>query len=85
MMNRIKKIFFIGVFLLLNLSFLAQFVYGIIMLFTGSLDTGMIVMGLLSVEWLVLIAARYLSKKSAGSWSEGKSTGGYTGGGNFRR
>jgi len=81
MLNKIKKVFFPGVFFLLYVSFIAQFVYAITIFVDGNLDTGFIVLGLLSVQWLVLIAARYISKKSATGGRE------FTAGhhGNFRR
>jgi hypothetical protein len=71
MLSKLKKIFFIGIFGVLYVSFLAQLVYALIVLFGGNRDTGFIILGLLSVEWLVLIGARYLSKKSAGGGREG--------------
>jgi len=66
MLSKVKKIFFVGMFGVLYVSFLAQLIYALTILIGGNFDTGFIVMGLLSVQWLVLIAARYLSKKSAG-------------------
>jgi len=67
MLTKLKRIFFPGMFFLLYVSFVAQFVYAITMMFGEyhDLGTAFLALGLLSVEWLVLIAARYLSKKSA--------------------
>ncbi|MCL2017504.1 MAG: hypothetical protein FWG80_01880 [Alphaproteobacteria bacterium] len=66
MLSKIKKIFFVGMFGALYISFVAQFIYVLTMLFSGSIDTGFMALGMLSIQWLALIAARYLSKKSAG-------------------
>lgn len=65
MLSKVKKIFFTGAFGVLYLSFLAQLVYVTTLLFV-ELDKAMFLLGCLAVEWLVLITARYLSKKSAG-------------------
>ena len=65
MFGKIKKVFFTGVFGVLYVSFLAQLAY---VLF--AMDTvAQTLMGLavLSLEWLVLISARYLSKRSSNS------------------
>ena len=66
MFGKIKKVFFTGIFGVLYISFIAQLVY---VLANTSLDCDekMVGLALLSVEWLVLIAARYLSKRSASS------------------
>ena len=63
MFGKIKKIFFTGVFGILYISFIAQFVYLFVRL--DNCRDRVIGLALLSVEWLVLIAARYLSKKSS--------------------
>jgi hypothetical protein len=63
MFGKIKKIFFTGVFGVLYVSFAAQLVY--ILGWVNNLDTKFIALGFLAVEWLVLIAARYFSKKSS--------------------
>ena len=63
MFGKIKKIFFTGVFGVLYLSYIAQFVY--VLAFIDSCQDQVIGLALLSVEWLVLIAARYLSKRSS--------------------
>jgi hypothetical protein len=62
MFNKIKKLFFNGVFGLLYVSFAAQIVY-ILGWVKGPEKLAML--GLISIEWLVLISARYLSKKSS--------------------
>ena len=63
MFGKIKKVFFTGVFGVLYISYIAQFVY----VLTQLKNQEHIVYGLavLSLEWLVLIAARYLSKRSS--------------------
>ncbi len=63
MFGKIKKIFFTGVFGALYISFLAQLVY--ILGWVSGIENKLIGLGLLSLEWLVLIAARYLSKRSS--------------------
>lgn len=65
MFGKIKKIFFTGVFGVLYLSYIAQFVY--VLAFLENYQEQVIGLALLSVEWLVLIAARYLSKRSSSS------------------
>ena len=65
MFGKIKKVFFTGIFGVLYISYVAQFVY----VLTALSDCRETVIGLalLSVEWLVLISARYLSKRSSNS------------------
>ena len=65
MFGKIKKIFFTGVFGALYISYIAQFIY--VLAFIENGGEQIIGLGLLSVEWLVLIAARYLSKRSSNS------------------
>ncbi len=65
MFGKIKKIFFTGVFGILYISYIAQFVYIFVRL--DNCRDRVIGLALLSVEWLVLIAARYLSKKASSS------------------
>ena len=65
MLGKIKKLFFTGVFGVLYLSYIAQFVY--ILVYLDGYMAKVVGLALLSVEWLVLIAARYLSKKSSNS------------------
>ena len=72
MFGKIKKVFFTGVFGVLYLSFIAQFVYVLTHL-EGCQDK-VIGLALLSVEWLVLIGARYLSKRSSSN-AQGHSNG----------
>ena len=63
MFGKIKKVFFTGVFGVLYLSYIAQFVFVIAKV--EGCQNKIIGLALLSVEWLVLIAARYLSKRSS--------------------
>lgn len=65
MFGKIKKIFFTGVFGVLYISYIVQFAYVLAML--SETQEKIIGLALLSVEWLVLIGARYLSKKSSNS------------------
>ena len=65
MFGKIKKIFFTGVFGILYISFLAQIVY--VLGWVAGIDNKLIGLGMLTLEWLVLIAARYLSKRSSNS------------------
>ena len=80
MLSKIKKIFFVGMFGVLYISFVAQLIYVISMLWSST-DSAFIALGLMSVQWLALIAARYLSKKSSSGGREGY----YNGGNNYRR
>ncbi len=63
MFGKIKKIFFTGVFGVLYVSFVAQFVY--VLAFMSDCREQVIGLAALSVEWLVLISARFLSKRSS--------------------
>ena len=65
MVGKIKKLFFTGMFGILYISFVAQVVY--VLGFMHDCEAMMAALAALSVEWLVLIAARYLSKRSASS------------------
>ena len=65
MFGKVKKVFFTGVFGVLYVSFIAQLVY--MLGWGGSLNERMLGMAALSLEWLILIAARYLSKRSSSS------------------
>lgn len=65
MFGKIKKVFFTGVFGILYLSFIAQVVY--ILGWVSDFESKLMYMALLAFEWLVLIAARYLSKRSSGA------------------
>ena len=48
---------------ILYVSFMAQIVY--VLGWVNGIDNKLSYMGMLAVEWLVLIAARYLSKRSS--------------------
>ncbi|MBN1324657.1 MAG: hypothetical protein JW974_00320 [Alphaproteobacteria bacterium] len=63
MFNKIKKLFFTGVFGILYISFVAQLVY--ILVWVKGPESKFIAMGFIALEWLILISARYLSKKSS--------------------
>lgn len=63
MFGKIKKVFFTGIFGLLYLSFVAQLVY--ILGWVMGIENKLLYLAMLSIEWLVLIAARYLSKRSS--------------------
>lgn len=63
MFGKVKKVFFTGVFGILYISFVAQLVY--ILGWVSGAENKLAYLGLLSMEWLVLIAARYLSKRSS--------------------
>ena len=64
MFGKVKKVFFTGVFGILYIGFIAQLVFVF-----ATMDVEKIMAGLaaLSLEWLILIAARYLSKRSSGA------------------
>ncbi len=63
MFGKVKKIFFTGMFGIMYISFVAQIVY--VLGWAGDISNKMLGMGLLALEWMVLIAARYLSKRSS--------------------
>ncbi|MBQ4070436.1 MAG: hypothetical protein IJD52_03640 [Alphaproteobacteria bacterium] len=63
MFGKVKKIFFTGVFGILYVSFIAQLVY--VLGWVSGAENKLIGLGMLTLEWLVLIAARYLSKRSS--------------------
>lgn len=65
MFGKIKKVFFTGVFGVLYLSFVAQLVY--VLGWVSGVETKLTGLAALTLEWLVLIAARYLSKRSSNS------------------
>ena len=65
MFGKIKKIFFTGVFGILYISFVAQLVY--VLGWISGDENKLVGLGALSLEWLILIAARYLSKRSSNS------------------
>ena len=63
MFGKVKKVFFTGVFGILYVSFIAQLVY--VLGFVSGIENKLAMLAALSLEWLVLIAARYLSKRSS--------------------
>ncbi len=63
MFGKIKRIFFTGIFGILYISYIAQFVY--VLGFVDVMEHKFALLAALTVEWLVLIAARYLSKRSS--------------------
>lgn len=65
MFGKVKKVFFTGMFGFLYLSFIAQVVY--VLGWVSAWDDKFVYLGFLALEWLVLIAARYLSKRSSNS------------------
>ena len=65
MFGKVKKVFFTGVFGILYVSFVAQLVY--VLGWVSGVEQKMLAMAALTLEWLVLIAARYLSKRSSNS------------------
>lgn len=65
MFGKVKKIFFTSMFGIMYISFVAQIVY--VLGWVPGIDAKLGWLGLLAVEWLVLIAARYLSKRSSNS------------------
>ncbi len=65
MFGKIKKVFFTGVFGVLYISFIAQLIY--VLGWVAGVENKLIGLGLMTLEWLILIAARYLSKRSSNS------------------
>ena len=65
MFGKVKKVFFTGVFGVLYVAFVAQMIY--VLGWVSGFDNKLIAFGMLTLEWLVLIAARYLSKRSSNS------------------
>ena len=65
MFGKVKKVFFTGIFGMMYLSFVAQLVY--VLGWINPIQDKMIGLAVLSLEWMVLIAARYLSKRSSNS------------------
>jgi len=63
MLGKIKKVFFSGIFGVLYISYIAQFVY--VLGWVESIETKMYLLAALALEWLILISARYLSKRSS--------------------
>ena len=83
MLSKIKKYYFTGIFGLFYILFTAQMLGMLFFTFTTSLpERGEIMNGeiaMLAAQWLALMAARYLSKKSSNS------SNGYNNNGRFRR
>ena len=69
MFGKVKKVFFTGVFGVLYISFIAQLVY--VLGWMNDIEMKLFGLAALSLEWLVLIAARYLSKRSSNSAQHG--------------
>ena len=63
MFGKVKKIFFTGVFGILYMSFIAQLVY--VLGWVAGIENKLMMLGLLTLEGMILIAARYLSKRSS--------------------
>ncbi len=63
MFGKVKRVFFTGVFGILYISFIAQLVY--VLGWAHGIENKLLYLALMSFEWLVLIAARYLSKRSS--------------------
>ncbi len=63
MFGKVKKVFFTGVFGILYVSFIAQLVY--VLGWVAGIENKLMMLGMLTLEWLILIAARYLSKRSS--------------------
>jgi len=63
MFGKIKKVFFTGIFGILYISYIAQFAY--VLGWVESIETKMSLLAALALEWLILISARYLSKRSS--------------------
>ena len=69
MFGKVKKVFFTGVFGVLYISFVAQLVY--VLGWMNDIEMKLFGLAALSLEWLILIAARYLSKRSSNSAQHG--------------
>ena len=65
MFGKVKKVFFTGMFGVLYVSFVAQLVY--VLGWVSGIESKMIALAALTLEWMILIAARYLSKRSSNS------------------
>ena len=74
MFGKIKKVFFTGVFGILYVGFVAQLVY--VLGWSATVQEVMMGLAGLSLEWLILIAARYLSKRSSSN-AQQYNNGGY--------
>ena len=69
MLGKAKKIFFSGMFGVLYISFVAQLVY--VLGWVAISEGKFAFLGALALEWLVIVAARYLSKRSGGAAQHG--------------
>ena len=65
MFGKIKKVFFNSIFAFLYISFVAQAVYILGWAGAGDIEIKMVLLSALSLEWLFLIGARYLSKRGS--------------------
>jgi hypothetical protein len=75
MFGKVKKVFFTGVFGILYVGFIAQLVY--VLGWSSTIQEVMMGMAGLSLEWVILIAARYLSKRSSGAAQFNGNNGGF--------
>jgi len=64
-MNKVKAIFFPAIFGIMYLAFVAALVYVIYHIFAVDVLEGFIFLSALSVQWMVLIAARFMAKRAA--------------------
>jgi hypothetical protein len=69
MLGKVKKIFFGGMFGVLYISFVAQLVY--ILGWISVADGKFGFLASLALEWFLLIAARYLSRRSSANTQHG--------------
>jgi len=64
-MNKVKSIFFPAIFGIMYLAFVAALVYAIYMIFAVDVFQGFVFLSFLSIQWMVLIAARFMAKRAA--------------------
>ena len=69
MLGKIKKVFFSGMFGILYISFIAQLVY--VLGWVETYEDKFFGLMFLAAEWFLLIAARYLSKRSGSNPQHG--------------
>ena len=69
MLGKIKKVFFGGMFGVLYISFVAQLVY--VLGWMPMAQGKFMFLASLSLEWFLLIAARYLSRRSSANTQHG--------------
>ena len=62
-MGKLRKIFFNSVFVLLYTSFLAQFVYILVKVGGTDFSQKLAFLGLISIEWLIIMTARFMYRK----------------------